>query len=79
MTGEHETFVDETPMQSATEQILTNLKLFDYRPLEGEPDLRALPEDPVIEGEVADVFDALAATTADNNLDSDLNSVCGPP
>ncbi|GAB5508210.1 MAG: DUF2493 domain-containing protein [Rhizobiaceae bacterium] len=75
MTDQHKTLFDETTVQSATEQVLTNLELYGYHPSEGEPDPRPLPEDYVIEGAVADIFDALVATMADSNLDSDLDEL----
>ena len=60
---------------SPTDHVLTELQLYGYTPREGEPDPRPFPEDRVIEGAVADIFDALIATMADTRLDADLEDL----
>lgn len=60
---------------SPTGHILDDLELYGYRPSEDEADPRIAPEDNVIQGAVADIFDALISTMADTSLDFDLNEV----
>ena len=60
---------------SPTDDLLQELQLYGYRPSENEPDPRPVPEDRVIEGAVADIFDALIATLADTSLDHDLGEL----
>ena len=60
---------------SPTDEVLTELQLYGYTPREGDPDPRPCPEDRVIEGAVADIFDALFATMADTGLDADLDDL----
>ena len=57
---------------SPTDHIAQELQLYGYRPSEDEPDPRPAPEDRIIEGAVADIFDALVATITDTSLDFDL-------
>ena len=60
---------------SPTDEVLTELQLYGSTPREGDPDPRPCPEDRVIEGAVADIFDALIATMADTGLDADLDDL----
>jgi len=60
---------------SPTAHILTELQLHGHRPLPDEPDPRPLPEDRVIGGAVADIFDALIATLRDTRLEPDLDDL----
>jgi hypothetical protein len=60
---------------SPTDHVLTELQLHGWRPAEGEPDPRPAPEVRIIEGAVADIFDALIATMADTCLDFDLDEL----
>jgi len=60
---------------SPTDHIAQELQLYGYRPSEDEPDPRPAPEDRIIEGAVADIFDALVATMADTSLDPDLDDL----
>jgi hypothetical protein len=60
---------------SPTDHILTELELHGYRPLQGEPDQRPLPEPNVIGGAVADIFDALVATLRETRLEQDLDDL----
>ncbi|MBB5373991.1 hypothetical protein HNP71_002258 [Acidocella aromatica] len=68
---------DYEPEHSAspTDHIVQELQLYGYRPSEGEADPRPVPEDRIIEGAVADIFDALIATVADTSLDPDLDDL----
>ncbi len=60
---------------STTDHILQELQLYGYRPSEDETDPRLLPEDRIIEGAVADIFDALISTMTDTSLDHDLEDL----
>lgn len=60
---------------SPTDHIVQELHLYGYRPSEDEADPRPVPEDRIIEGAVADIFDALIATVADTSLDPDLDDL----
>ena len=60
---------------SPTDRVLTELKLYGYRPSGDEPDLRPLPEPDAIGGAVADIFDALVATLGDTRLEPDLEDL----
>lgn len=60
---------------SPTDHIAQELQLYGYRPSEDEPDPRPAPEDRIIEGAIADIFDALVATMADTSLDHDLDDL----
>ncbi len=57
---------------SATEQLLEDLRLFGYRPLDDEPDPRPAPEPGAIAAAVGDIFDALVSTAAETVLEPDL-------
>jgi hypothetical protein len=74
MTRDGDTF-EPHRQASPTEHVLTELQLFGYRPSEEELDPRPTPEDHVIEGAVADIFDALIATLSDTSLDFDLDDL----
>lgn len=60
---------------SPTDHIVQELQLYGYRPSEDEADPRPVPEDRIIEGAVADIFDALIATVAETSLDPDLDDL----
>lgn len=60
---------------SPTAHVIEELELYGYRPAEGEADPRITPEDTVIQGAVADIFDALISTMADTSLDFDLDEI----
>ena len=72
--SEHDDYEPEHAA-SPTDQIAQELKLYGYRPSEDEADPRPVPEDRIIEGAVADIFDALIATVADTSLDPDLDDL----
>jgi hypothetical protein len=72
--SEHDDYEPEHAA-SPTDQIAQELQLYGYRPSEDEADPRPLPEDRIIEGAVADIFDALISTVADTSLDPDLDDL----
>ncbi|WP_315718535.1 MULTISPECIES: DUF2493 domain-containing protein [unclassified Bradyrhizobium] len=61
--------------QSSTDNTLTELQLYGYRPFDDEPDPRPLPEGRVIAGAVADIFDALVATLSETRLEPELKEL----
>src|SRR5271166_1523190 len=76
MTTEHDDAGYEPPhCSSPTERVLAELQLYGYRPFQGEPDPRPLPEGRVVAGAVADIFDALVATLSDTRLEPDLEDL----
>lgn len=72
--SEHDEF-EPHHSASPTDHVLAELQLHSWRPAEGEPDPRPAPEDRIIEGAVADIFDALISTMADTCLDFDLDEL----
>jgi hypothetical protein len=60
--SEHDDYEPEHAA-SPTDQIAQELQLYGYRPSEDEADPRPVPEDRIIEGAVADIFDALIPTS----------------
>ena len=72
--SEHDDYEPEHAA-SPTDQITQELQLYGYRPSEDEADPRPVPEDRIIEGAVADIFDALISTVADTSLDPDLDDL----
>lgn len=60
---------------SQTDHVLQELQLYGYRPAEDETDPRPLPEDRIIAGAVADIFDALVSTLTDTSLGPDLEDL----
>ena len=60
---------------SPTEHLIQDLQLHGYRPSEDERDHRPAPEARIIEGAVADIFDALVATLGDTRLEPDLEEL----
>jgi hypothetical protein len=71
----HTTDFEPPHASSPTDRVLTELKLYGYRPSGDEPDLRPLPEPDAVGGAVADIFDALVATLADTRLEPDLEDL----
>ena len=61
---------------SATGHLLDELSLYGYRPFSDEADPRPLPEDHLVSGAIADIFDALIATMLDTRLEPDLEDLC---
>ena len=47
---------------SPTAHLLDELQLYGYRPHQDEPDPRPLPDAPVVQGALSDMFDALAVS-----------------
>jgi hypothetical protein len=60
---------------SPTDHLLTELQLYGQRPFQDEADPRRLPEPEIIEGAVADIFDALVSTLGDTRLEPDLEDL----
>ncbi len=71
MTTDH----DEPNDSSPTAELLHELQLYGYRPFQDEPDPRPLPESRLLTGNLADVFDALAAMLQDSRLEPDLEDL----
>ncbi len=74
-TNPHDT--DDEPHHSAspTGTICSELRLYGYQHSDNEPDPRDVPEDHIIAGAIADIFDALVVTMADTRLDTDLDEL----
>ncbi|MFH1555319.1 MAG: DUF2493 domain-containing protein [Pseudomonadota bacterium] len=68
---------DDEPIHasSATSQVIHELQLYGHRRHQDEPDPRPLPDEPVVRGALADIFDALIATLADTRLEPDLEDL----
>ena len=60
---------------SPTDHVLTELRLYGWRPDQDEPDPRPLPEDNHFAAAVADIFDALIATLGGTRLEPDLEEL----
>ena len=76
MTTDHGDADFEGPQSSSpTDHLLQELQLYGYRPLEGEPDPRPLPEGVAVRGAVADIFDVLASALSDTRLEPDLDDL----
>ncbi|MDQ0302485.1 DUF2493 domain-containing protein [Ancylobacter polymorphus] len=65
---------DHEPHQvsSPTDHLIQELQIHGHRASEDERDQRPPPQDRIIEGAIADIFDALVATITDTNLDAEL-------
>jgi len=61
---------------SPTSHLLDELALFGYRPFSDEADPRPLPEERMVTGAIADMFDALIACSIDTRLEPDLENLC---
>jgi hypothetical protein len=66
---------DETFRVSATSQVIHGLQLYGHRPHQDEPDPRPLPDESVVRGALADIFDALVVTLAETRLEPDLEDL----
>ena len=53
---------EPTPTESPAAALLAELQLYGHRPFQDDPDARPLPEDRIVRGALADIFDALVAT-----------------
>lgn len=67
--------IEHPHASSPTDQILTELQLFGYRPFDDQPDPRPIPEPKIIAGAVTDIFDALVATLSNTRLEPDLDDL----
>ena len=75
MASEHDDGFEPHHASSPTDQVLTELQLYGYRPFQDEPDPRPLPEGNIVAGAIADIFDALIATLGDTRLEPDLDDL----
>ena len=76
MTTDHDDIDFEPPHSSSpTDHVLNELQLYGYRPFQGEPDPRPLPEGNVVAGAVVDIFDALISTLGETRLEPDLEDL----
>jgi hypothetical protein len=60
---------------SATDQVLSELQLYGYRPGQDEPDPRSLPDAQHVANAIYDIFDAIVGALADTRLDPDLENL----
>lgn len=75
MATDHDDIEFEPHGASPTDHILSELQLYGYRPFDGEPDPRPLPEGKAVAGAIADIFDAFVATLRDTRLEPDLENL----
>ncbi len=74
--ADHDTYEQEPHhAESSTASVLTELQLYGYRPFQDEPDPRPLPEEPILRGALADIFDALVSSLSDTRLEPDLEDL----
>ena len=66
---------NEDPQPGSTGYVLQEMQLYGYRPFEDEPDQRPLPEDRLVEGAAADIFDAMATALTDTRIEPDLEDL----
>ena len=55
--------------------LLDELQLYGHRPFDDAPDPRPLPEDRLVRGAVADIFDALIVALGDTRMEPDLDDI----
>lgn len=60
---------------SATSSLLDELQLYGHRPFDDEPDPRPLPEERIVIGALADMFDAVVTIFQDTRLEPDLDDL----
>jgi len=60
---------------SSTDHVLQELQLYGYRPLADESDPRPPPEDTLVAGAIADIFDALISMLDETCLEPDLKDL----
>lgn len=75
MTNTHDADYEPEHSQSATDQVLDELRLFGHKPFYDEPDTRPVPDADEIHGAVADILDALLVTLSDTCLEPDLHDL----
>lgn len=70
-------FPDDEPehAESSTAYLLQEMALYGHRPFSDEPDPRPLPDERLVTGAVADIFDAMAASLTDTRLEPDLEDL----
>ncbi len=66
---------NDNATDSSTAIVLEELQLYGYRPFEDDPDPRPLPEDRLVTGALADIFEALAGALQDTRLEPDLEGL----
>src|SRR5713101_9171882 len=74
-TDRDDTDFEPQHTSSPTDHVLAELQLYGHRPFQDEPDPRPLPDDGVIGGAVADIFDALIASLSETRLEPDLEDL----
>ena len=74
-TDHDDTEFEPLHSSSPTDHVLSELQLYGYRPFQGEPDPRPLPEGDAVASAVADIFDALVSTLSDTRLEPDLEDL----
>ena len=75
MATDHDDIEFDTHGSSPTDYVLSELQLYGYRPFDGEPDPRPLPEGKAVAGAIADIFDAFVATLSHTRLEPDLEAL----
>lgn len=75
MPLDHDDAYEPPHTSSSTAVVISELQLYGYRPGSDEPDPRPLPEDRVVAGAVADIFDAFVATLTDTRLEPDVEDL----
>lgn len=65
----------DEPQPGSTAYVLQEMQLYGYRPYEDEPDSRPLPEARMMEGAIADIFDAMVACLVDTRIEPDLEDL----
>ena len=74
-TDRHNPDFEPVHTSSPTHYLLTELQLYGHRPFQDDADPRPLPEQKLIGGAVADIFDALVSTLSDTRLEPDLEDL----
>lgn len=65
----------DNPEPGTTAYLLQEMQLYGHRPFEDEPDHRPLPEARMMEGAMADMFDAIVACLIDTRIEPDLEDL----
>jgi len=60
---------------SATGHLLDELQLYGHRSFGDDPDPRPLPEARIVQGAIADIFDAMVCIFEDSRLEPDLDDI----
>lgn len=63
------------PEPGTTAYLLQEMQLYGHRPFEDEPDQRPLPEARMMEGAMADMFDAIVACLTDTRIEPDMEDL----